>query len=163
MLPVLLPLTDPEREALLQTLRTVGALPLSGQAWRLWVKRLVWGLVLLISIQFIWLLGQQPTLWQSLGGLSLTVVVLFLWYAAYGIHTSRVNIHTQGITQTGGLGKSVLWGDITFAKFVPMLASKRLIVFVRRGRPLVFQAGTHELEVAFAHIALAFKNRQESH
>jgi len=49
------------------------------------------------------------------------------------------------------------WDELHFAKFVPLLGSKRLICFTARNRPVVFQAGNQELQIAFAKIALIYR------
>ena len=40
-----------------------------------------------------------------------------------------------------------------------MVASGLLVCFTGKGRPVVFQGGTQELQIAFAHIALAYHRR----
>jgi hypothetical protein len=73
---------------------------------------------------------------------------------------SVTSIDETGIQQSWLGRREIAWEDIQFAKFVPLLASKRLICFTRRGRPVVFQAGTRELQVAFARIALVYRRRR---
>jgi hypothetical protein len=55
--------------------------------------------------------------------------------------------------------REVQWQDIHFAKFVPLFNSKRLICFTRRGRPVIFQGATQDLQVAFAKISLVLRRK----
>src|SRR3546814_9693255 len=73
---------------------------------------------------------------------------------------SVTNINEAGIQQSWLGRREVAWEDIQFAKFIPLVASKRLICFTTRGRPVVFQAGTKELQVAFARISLVYRRRR---
>src|SRR3546814_19911960 len=72
---------------------------------------------------------------------------------------SVTNINEAGIQQSWLGRREVAWEDIQFAKFIPLVASKRLICFTTRGRPVVFQAGTKEMQVAFARIYLLYRRR----
>jgi hypothetical protein len=73
--------------------------------------------------------------------------------------SSRTTISPAGIAQSWIVRREVAWDDIQFAKFVPFVASKKLVCFTARGRPVVFQAGTRELQTAFARIALVYRRR----
>jgi hypothetical protein len=72
---------------------------------------------------------------------------------------SETTISADGISQTWLGKRQVSWENLQFARFVPLPASKRLICFQSRGRPVVFQAGTRELQIAFARISLVYRRR----
>lgn len=73
---------------------------------------------------------------------------------------SETRITHRGIEQSWITRREVAWEDIQFAKFIPLVASKRLVCFTTRGRPVVFQAGTRDLQVAFARIALVYRRQK---
>jgi hypothetical protein len=73
---------------------------------------------------------------------------------------SQTRITEDGIEQSWLSKRRVAWQDIQYAKFIPLVASKRLICFTSRGRPVVFQAGTRELQIAFARIALVYRRKR---
>ncbi len=151
------PIPAQEREALLASL---GPLPLSGPAWPGWVKGAGWAIVALLGLQIIVTAARVPP--QSLDAVSAGVVVfgfVGLAVVARAMQKSVTTISADGLSQTWLTRRQVAWDEIHYAKFVPMLFSKRLIVFRRRGRPLVLQAGTPELQAAFARIALAYRRR----
>ncbi|HBP31267.1 MAG TPA: hypothetical protein DD666_17900 [Advenella kashmirensis] len=153
-----LPLSESERD---QLLASIEPLPVRGQAWPAWVKAVAWvvlGLIVLQSLVAFNKAGVQVLF--SMTGLILLVVFLALAVTTRYMQTSVTTIDSQGLRQSWLTRREVAWQDVTFAKFVPMLASKRLVVFTKKGKPVVFQGGTQDLQVAFAKISLAFKNRK---
>src|SRR5690606_40528523 len=91
---------------------------------------------------------------------SIIVCFLGLLVLARYMTVSETRITETGIEQSWLGRREVVWEELQFAKFVPLLASKRLICFVTRGRPVIFQAGTKELQVAFARISLVYRRRK---
>lgn len=153
-----LPLTDVEREELLSGIEP---LPIAGQAWPGWVKSVAWLILVLIVVQgFVAFNKAGIDALMSVTGLLLLVVFIALAVTTRYMQTSVTTIDRAGLRQTWLSRREVAWEDVTFAKFVPMLASKRLVVFTKKGKPVVFQGGTRELQIAFAKISLAFKNRK---
>lgn len=147
-----------EHAALLQE---IGPLPLSGQAWPNWVSRLAWIILAVIGAQLVRTALRVPQE-QVNPAMALIVVLCFLGLALVSWHmqTSVTTIDDRGMRQTWISRREVGWQDIHFAKFVPLLFSKRLVVFPKRGRPIVFQGGTRELQVAFAKISLQFRRKR---
>ncbi|AHG62814.1 membrane protein [Advenella mimigardefordensis] len=153
-----LPLSESERE---QLLASIGPLPIRGQAWPAWVKTAAWVILAVIVLQSLVAFNKAGVeALFSTTGLILLVVFLALAVTTRYMQTSVTTIDAQGLRQSWLTRREVAWQDVTFAKFVPMLASKRLVVFTKKGKPVVFQGGTQELQVAFAKISLAFKNRK---
>ena len=153
-----IPLSAKEQEQLKENL---GALPISGQAWPKWVKYvalLVMSLVLMQAGITVQKAGFEAL--NNAGGLFLLMVFIGLAFITYFMQHSVTTIDDEGIRQSWYTKRHVKFSEMSFAKFVPMLASKRLIVFVKKGRPVVFQAGTQDLQLAFAKISLQFKDRQ---
>lgn len=143
-----------------QLLQTLGPLPISGTAWPGWIKILAWCVMTLIGAKLI-----QTAIGPSGQGInpviaaSVTITFMALLVVARCMQVSVTTITDEGIEQTWITRRAIQWDDITFAKFIPLLASKRLVCFTGRGRPLVFQGGTKELQIAFAQIALAYRKR----
>lgn len=153
-----LPLTDAERD---QLLADIQPLPITGSAWPAWVKTVAWVVLALIVLQaFVAFNRAGVQVLYSVTGLLLVVVFVALAITTRYMQTSMTTIDTLGLRQSWMTRREVAWEDVTFAKFVPMLASKRLVVFTKKGKPVVFQGGTRELQVAFAKISLAFRNRK---
>ena len=153
-----LPLSDTERD---QLLADIQPLPIIGSAWPAWVKTVAWVVLALIVLQaFVAFNRAGVQVLYSVTGLLLVIVFVALAITTRYMQTSLTTIDTQGLRQSWMTRREVAWEDVTFAKFVPMLASKRLVVFTKRGKPVVFQGGTRELQVAFAKISLAFRNRK---
>jgi len=153
-----LPLSDAERE---QLLADIQPLPITGFAWPAWVKTVAWVVLALIVLQaFVAFNRAGVQVLYSVTGLLLVIVFVALAITTRYMQTSITTIDTLGLRQSWMTRREVAWEDVTFAKFVPMLASKRLVVFTKRGKPVVFQGGTRELQVAFAKISLAFRNRK---
>lgn len=140
--------------------QTLGPLPISGTAWPGWIKILAWCVMALIGAKLI-----QTAIGPSGQGVnpviaaSVTITFMALLVVARCMQVSITTITDEGIEQTWITRRSIHWDDITFAKFIPLLASKRLVCFTGRGRPLVFQGGTKELQIAFAQIALVYRKR----
>ncbi|WP_459616055.1 hypothetical protein [Bordetella sp. 2513F-2] len=142
-------------------LKEIGPLPLSGQAWPDWVRILAWVILAVIGVQIVSAAIRVPED-QVSPALALIVVLCFLGLALVSWHmqTSITTIDDRGMRQTWITRREVAWQDIHFAKFVPLLFSKRLVVFPKRGRPMVFQGGTRELQVAFAKISLLYRRQR---
>lgn len=150
------PDTHEHRELISQ----IGPLPLEGQAWPTWVKWMAW-LVLGLVVFRLAQAAASPV-GQSVGTaikLSLVICVVGLAVLARYMHTSVTRITEKGLEQSWLGRREITWDEITFAKFIPLIASKKLICFPARGRPVTFQAGTRELEIAFARIALTYRRR----
>ncbi|MEQ4618178.1 MAG: hypothetical protein ABN482_09050 [Corticimicrobacter sp.] len=134
--------------------------PLRGPAWPGTAKAIAWIVLLLTALQIGRTAASLP--FEQISGTMAGIVgFCFIGLAVIvrAMQTSTVRIDSQGLHQSWITHRSVTWQDIQYAKFVPMLFSKRLIVFRRGGRPLVFQSGTRELQTAFAHIALAYRRQ----
>src|SRR5690606_5059512 len=150
--------TAEEREALLCE---IGPLPLSGQAWPDWVRILAWIILAIIGVQIVSSAirlppGQVSTMLGAIVVLCFLRLVLVSWHMQKSITT----IDETGLRQTWITRREVAWQDIQFAKFVPLMFSKRLVVFTQRGRPVVFQGGTRELQIAFAKISLLYRRQR---
>lgn len=143
-----------------QLRQTLGPLPISGTAWPCWIKMAAWCVMALIGVKLI-----QTAIGPSGQGVnpavaaSVTITFMALVVVARCMQISVTTITSEGIEQTWLTRRSIGWDDITFAKFIPLLASKRLVCFTGRGRPVVFQGGTKELQIAFAQIALVYRKR----
>jgi len=150
---------DPqEHEALMQAL---APLPVRGKAWPTWVKILSWLVLIVIGTQILRVATgpQGQSVNPVIAGCIIICFCGLLLVARYMV-VSETIITSEGIEQTWITRRRVSWEEIQFAKFIPMIASKRLICFTGSGRPLVFQAGTRELQIAFARISLVYKRRQ---
>jgi hypothetical protein len=142
-------------------LREIGPLPLRGMAWPNWVKALAWVVLVVIAIQIVRTAASPigHTINPLLAG-GILICFFGLVVVARFMLTSETRITRVGIEQSWITRRKVSWEEIQFAKFTPLLASKRLICFVGAGRPVVFQAGTRELQAAFARIALIYQQKQ---
>lgn len=138
----------------------LGTLPLKGRSWPRPVALLAWVLVLSLA----WWLGiragelhaEVEAQLRTPLTISVIVCLLGLCVIAYYMWIGHTTISEQGIEQDWIFKRRMHWGEIRSAKFVPLLFSKRLICFPHRGRPIIFHGGERSLEVAFAHIALAY-------
>lgn len=145
------PLTEQQ-----QTLFDTIELPIRGRSWPKAIAAIAWLLIILIGARLIYIATnyeQVPTAIVAsvvLAYTGMVVVAFFMWVG----HTT---ITTQGIKQDWILKRELPWDELKFAKFVPLFYSKRLICFTKRGRPIVFQGASQELQVAFAHISLVYK------
>lgn len=158
MLPAHLAPTEEERSALFET---IGPLPLQGVAWPKWLKMLAVLILALIGLLIIYTAASPvgKTVGTAVAGSIMLCFIGLIVLARYMLN-SQTRITHRGIEQSWISRREVAWEDIQFAKFIPLLASKRLVCFTARGRPVVFQAGTRELQVAFAHIALVYRRRK---
>ncbi|MGE4368889.1 MAG: hypothetical protein AB7E12_04340 [Burkholderiaceae bacterium] len=147
-----------EHDALLQEL---GPLPIQGKAWPTWIKVLAVLTLLFIGVQIARTaagpVGQQVSPYVA-GSIILCFIGLVV--LARFMLLSQTRITQEGIEQSWLTRRQIAWDDIQFVKFVPLVASKRLICFPTRGRPVIFQAGTRELNIAFARIAVVYRRRR---
>lgn len=152
--------TRPSAEEHAALIADLGPLPIEGQAWPTWVKILVGVVVAAIGVQFVrvamGLEGAEVNPFMA-GTVLITFCGLLLIARVMAI--SKTRITENGIEQTWITKRAIGWNDIQFAKFVPMIASKRLICFTGRSRPIIFQSGTPELHKAFAKISLVYRRR----
>lgn len=150
--------TEEERSELFET---IGPLPLQGVAWPQWLKMLAVIVLALIGILIIYT-ATSPVGKTVSPGVAGSIILCFIGLIVLARYMlmSQTRITHRGIEQSWISRREVAWEDIQFAKFIPLLASKRLVCFTARGRPVVFQAGTRELQIAFAHIALVYRRRK---
>ncbi|NYT63504.1 hypothetical protein H0A66_14395 [Alcaligenaceae bacterium] len=158
MLPTRLVPTEEERSQLFET---IGPLPLHGVAWPKWLKILAVLILAMIGMLILYT-AAGPVGKTVSPGVAGTIILCFLGLIVLARYmlVSQTSITHRGIEQSWLTRREVAWEDIQFAKFIPLLASKRLVCFTARGRPVVFQAGTRELQIAFAHIALVYRRRK---
>ncbi|NYT75559.1 hypothetical protein H0A71_00965 [Alcaligenaceae bacterium] len=144
-----------------QLLEQIGPLPIKGKAWPTWIKALAVAIMVLIGFQIVYTASGPigRTISPMVSG-SIILCFLGLVVLTRYMLVSETTITESGIEQSWLGRREVAWEDIQFAKFVPLLASKRLICFTRRGRPVSFQAGTRELQTAFAYISLVYRRRR---
>jgi hypothetical protein len=153
----------PGVEERLALLEEIGPLPLRGMAWPIWIKVLACAVLALIAVQIIRTAASPAgsTVSPLIAASILVCYVALLVVGRYML-ISETRITREGIGQTWITRREVAWDDIQFAKFIPFVASKRLVCFTAQGRPVVFQAGTRELQVAFARIALVYRRRKQT-
>ncbi|TFL15552.1 hypothetical protein CSC67_02155 [Pusillimonas caeni] len=152
--------TRPSAEEHAALLAELGPLPIQGQAWPSWVKIMVWIVVAAIGVQLVRVaVGFEGEPVNPFMAASVLICFCGLLLIARVMAISTTRITRDGIEQTWITKRAIGWQDIQFAKFVPMLASKRLICFTGRSRPVIFQSGTPELHVAFAKIAMVYRRR----
>ncbi|ASR88174.1 MULTISPECIES: hypothetical protein [Alcaligenes] len=150
----------PSKEEIDALLKDLGSLPIQGRSWPKWVAAGAWIVLALIGVRFALVASSpqgaaiSPVLAGSLV-LLFTGLILIAWHMWHGITT----IDQNGIRQSWIMKREVQWQDIHFAKFVPLFNSKRLICFTRRGRPVIFQGATQDLQVAFAKISLVLRRK----
>ena len=146
-----------EHAALIQELQP---LPIVCTSWPRWIKIASWFMLIIIGIQFINTAtspaGQNVNPYIAA---SVTLCYAALLVMARYMTTSRTRITEEGIEQSWITRRAVKWEEIQFAKFIPLISSKKLMCFTGRGRPFIFQGGTKELQIAFARIALVYKRR----
>ncbi|MGY6268929.1 hypothetical protein ACXIUT_04500 [Achromobacter denitrificans] len=158
--PASVPAGTPAPEDHAALLRAIGPLPLSGQAWPDWVRILTWVILAVLGVQVVTTAIRAPS--QPFDTLLITVVTLCflgLLFVSWHMQTSITTIDERGLRQTWFTRREVAWEDVRDARFVPMLFSKRLVVFTHRGRPMIFQGGTRELRAAFVKIAQLYTPR----
>lgn len=144
-----------------QLMMDLAPLPVRGMAWPKWIKLLAVAILIFIGVQIV-VTASGPTgqnISPMVAGSILLCFVGLVVLARYML-VSETCINEAGIQQSWLSRREVAWEDLQFAKFVPLLASKRLICFTRRGRPVIFQAGTRELQIAFARIAVVYRRRR---
>lgn len=152
-------LTPEERAALLTE---IGPLPLRGMAWPTWVKVIAWIALILVAAQIIRIAG-SPGGRQASPLIAGCVILMFLALVVAGrfMLVSETRITEDGIEQSWFTPRRIAWDDIQFARFIPMITSRRLVCFATGRRPVAFQAGTRELTAAFMRIAAAYRRRLE--
>ena len=153
------PFAAPSAQEHAALLAELAPLPVSGQAWPAWVKALAWLIVAALTVQIARTLNRYAPGEIAQSPIGWTVLFCFVGLAvvAFAMQRSVTTIDEKGLTQTWIMRREVAWQDIQFAKFVPLLFSKRLVVFTRRGRPIIFQGGTQALHIAFARISLVYR------
>lgn len=153
-------LQAPSAEEKDELFRAIGPLPLEGPAWPKWVKWAAWLVLALVAFRLVQTAASPAgQLVSTTVKASLIVCVIGLAVIARSMHVSVTRITENGIRQSWIGRREIAWDDISFAKFIPLVASKKLICFTARGRPVTFQAGSRELEIAFARIALVYRRR----
>lgn len=149
---------SPEEHA--ELIEQIGPLPLRGRAWPRWIAAIAWLIMALIAIRLVMVLQLSDD--RSLSFLVLaSIFVCFaalIWMSAH-MWTSVTEISEWGIRQSWISKREVAWEEIHSSKFIPLFASKKLVCFVQKGRPVIFQAGTPELQAAFARISLVYRKR----
>ena len=141
-------------------LAEIGPLPLEGPAWPQWVKWLAWLVLAAVILRLVFTAASPAG--QMVGTavkISVILCVIGLTVLARYMHTSVTRITEAGLEQSWIGRREIAWEDITFAKFIPLISSKKLICFTGRGRPVTFQAGSRELQIAFARIATVYRRR----
>lgn len=139
-----------------QTLFNTIQLPIRGRSWPKGIAIVAWVLIILIGARLIYIATnyeQVPTPIVASVGLAYAGMVIVAFFMLVG-HTTLTE---HGIKQDWILKRELTWEELKFAKFVPLFYSKRLICFTKRGRPIVFQGASQDLQVAFAHISLIYK------
>lgn len=136
---------------------TIGPLPLRGRSWPKGIAVMAWVLLAVIGARLGFLAstyGEQiamPLMASiMLAYTGMVVVAFFMW-------TAHTTITEQGIRQDWILKREMRWDELKYAKFIPLFYSKRLLCFTNRGRPMVFQGASQELQIAFAHISLVYR------
>lgn len=150
----------PELAALLQE---ISPLPLSGQAWPDWVRILAWVLLAVLGVEVMSIfIRMPPENAHPAMGIAVLVCFLALAVVAWFMQTSVTTIDARGMRQAWYARREILWEEVQSARYVPLIFSKRLLVFRHKGRPVIFQGGTRELQQAFAKIAATFDARQDT-
>lgn len=148
------PVSTPAPEDHAALLRAIGPLPLSGQAWPDWVRILTWVVLAVLGVQVVTTAIRAPSQpYDTLLIAAVALCFLGLLFVSWHMQTSITTIDERGLRQTWFTRREVAWEDVRYARFVPMVFSKRLVVFTHRGRPMIFQGGTRELRAAFLKIA----------
>lgn len=141
-------------------LTALAPLPIHGRSWPRGIAALAWAFIGLI---LWWILARAPQWPHDLPRsviLSLLICFLGLCVIAYYMWFGQTRITAQGLEQDWVFKRRIAWEDIRMAKFVPLFFSKRLICFPHRGRPVIFHGGERAVEIAFAHISLAYAQRK---
>jgi len=148
----------PEEHAAL--LAEIGSLPLRGRAWPRWIAILAWVILGAIALRLVHT-ASSPVGQHISPAISASILVCYVALLVMGwfMWTSVTEISEHGIRQTWITRREANWNDIQSTKFIPMVSSKKLLCFMQKGRPVVFQAGTPELQAAFARISLVYSRR----
>lgn len=148
----------PEEHAAL--LAQIAPLPLSGRAWPRWIGVIAWLLMALIAVRLFTVLWLSPETALPMPVIA-SLVVCFgaLLWMSWHMWTSVTEISDWGIRQSWISRREVSWTEIQSTKFIPLFASKKLVCFVQKGRPVFFQAGSRELQTAFARISLVYRKK----
>jgi hypothetical protein len=148
----------PEEHAAL--LAQITPLPLRGRAWPRWIGVIAWLIMAFIAVRLVIVLRLAPEISLPLPVIaSLLVCFAALLWMSWHMWTSVTEISDWGIRQSWISRREVAWSEIQSTKFIPLFASKKLVCFVQKGRPLVFQAGSPELQAAFARISLVYRKK----
>lgn len=156
----MMPFAGPSPEEHRELLTQIGALPLRGRAWPRWIGVLAWLIMGVIGVRLITTASSEAG--QNISPMVAgAVLVCFaaLLVMAWGIWTSVTEISEYGLRQSWITRRELPWDQIQSTKFIPLVASKKLVCFVQKGRPVTFQAGTPELQAAFARISLVYRRR----
>lgn len=155
-----LPGNGPSAEEHTALIHELGALPIRGMAWPTWTKVVALLVLVLIAAQlFSMATGPASHHVSHTVAVILIIGFLALVVAARFMMMSETQVTEAGIEQSWFTRRHVEWADIHYVKFIPLLASKRLICFTATGRPVIFQAGTRNLSIAFARIAVVYRRR----
>lgn len=122
------------------------------------MRILTWVILAVLGVQVVTSAIRAPD--QPLDGLMAVAVGLCfigLLFVSWHMQTSITTIDERGLRQTWFSRREVAWDEVREARFVPMIFSKRLVIFTHRGRPLIFQGGTRELRTAFTRIAQVYR------
>lgn len=140
-----------------QLFQSIGPLPLRGRSWPKHIAIGAWVIIAIIGIR----LGFIATTYGDQVATPLIASIILAYTGmvviAFYMFTGHTVINEHGIKQDWILKRELAWDELKFAKFVPMFFSKRLICFTKRGRPVVFQGASQDLQIAFARISLAYK------
>ncbi|MCX5592240.1 hypothetical protein [Alcaligenes endophyticus] len=143
-----------------EVLEQLSTLPIRGRSWPKGVAGMAWVVITLIGVRFIQVAsgfnGPAVNPYVAACMVLLFVALLVIAYYMWAGHTT---IDDRGIRQSWVMRREINWDDINTAKFIPLLGSKRLVCFPRRGRPIVFQGASLELQRAFAQISLIYQKR----
>src|SRR5690606_28687815 len=113
-----------------QMLTELGPLPIKGMAWPKWIKFVACAVLAYIAVQII--RTATSPVGQNIAPLvagSIIVCYLGLLVLARYMLVSETSVTEAGIQQSWISKREVAWEDIQFAKFIPLVASKRLICF----------------------------------
>lgn len=144
-----------------EVIERLPTLPIHGRSWPKGVAAAAWLVIVLIGIRFVQVAsGFQGSMVNPYVAACMLLLFVALLVIAYYMWSGKTTIDTQGIRQSWIMRREITWDEINTAKFIPLLGSKRLICFPRRGRPIVFQGASSELQQAFAHISLVYQKRR---
>ncbi|ANY18449.1 membrane protein [Bordetella pseudohinzii] len=148
----------PSPQARADLLQEIGPLPLNGQAWPDWVRILTWIVLAIIGLELLnSAIGLPPGRINMPLAAGVALAFLGLALVSWHMQVSITTIDDRGLHQSWFTRRDVAWDDIQSARFLPWLFSKRLVVVTRQGRPVVFQAGTRELQAAFGKISRLYR------